>query len=110
MKNLKAYLLVIVFLAIAVWQGGTGLARYATPSEAIARGGRVQVMGTLVATEEGYYVRGECGGTVSLDILGGRNIRLDPGQQVVAIGQVKGRGVAVDRLLYKCPSKYRQED
>ncbi|MDP3488286.1 MAG: cytochrome c maturation protein CcmE [Bacillota bacterium] len=110
MKNLKAYLLVAVFIAIAIWQGGSSIQRYATPADALARGGRVQVMGTLAESSEGHYVVGEAGDKVKLDNSSVKNLRLDPGQQVVAIGTVQDSAIFVERLLYKCPSKYEKGD
>ena len=108
MKNLRAYLLVAVFLAIAIWQGGTSIQRYATPADALTRGGRVQVMGTLAVSNEGCYVVGGAGDLVMLDISTVKNLRLDHGQPVVAVGRVREGAILVERLLYKCPSKYEQ--
>lgn len=110
MKNLKAYILVAVFISIAIWQGGSSIQRYATPTDALARGGRVQVMGTLTESSEGHYVVGGDGDKVRLDISTVKNLRLDPGQHVVAIGMVQEGAIFVERLLYKCPSKYERGD
>jgi len=107
-RNLRVYLLVSIFVAIAIWQGGSSIQRYATPADALARSGRVQVMGTLTLSAEGYYVVEGAGVVVKLDISNAKNLRLDPGQQVVAIGMVRDSAILVDRLLYKCPSKYEQ--
>lgn len=108
MRSLKAYLLAAVFIAIAIWQGGSSIQRYATPADALARGGRVQVMGTLAELNEGYYVVGESGDKINLNKSIGKNLRFDPGQQVVAIGVVRDSALLVERLLYKCPSKYER--
>lgn len=103
--NVKTCFLLLTFVLIALWQGSTSIHRYASPTGAIEKGGRVQVMGRLMASAEGYAVVGEKGDRIMLDTTA-KELRLDPGNQVVAVGVVRQGQLVVERLLYKCPSKY----
>jgi len=108
MKDLKTYILIAVFAGIAIWQGGASFSRYSTPADALARGGRVQILGTLWDDGKEFAIRGKLGDEILLDIKTGFALRLESGKEVVAVGVVQEGRLRVERLLYKCPSKYEK--
>lgn len=108
MKRWATCLQGVVFLALAIWQGSSSLHRYVTPAEALRGNGMVQVVGTVIVSDTGAYLLGDDGIKLPLAFSQNGNVRLESGKHAVALGMATNGTLKVDRILYKCPSKYER--
>lgn len=108
--------LVVAFAAYGFTSFRSNLTPYVSFEEAMSRGAKVQVAGSLVpdstqyaeATEELHFgLEDESGRRMDVHYAGVKPGNFEEAIQVVAIGSYREGAFHAEQLLVKCPSKYQ---
>ena len=111
--------LVIAFAAYGFTSFRSNLTPYVSFEEAMARGAKVQVAGSLVAnstrfaeaTQELHFGLEEASGRrMDIHYAGIKPGNFEEATQIVAIGSYREGAFHAEQLLVKCPSKYQGLD